>query len=349
MHSLAWAYSAQGNHAEALALGLEVVEARRRELGPDHPRTLASANSMVSIYLRAGRLEEAEDLAEDCVRRFRKVYGDVHLRTEGALSRLASAYTRQGKYDWAENVRRELLDLLGAHYGEEHPRTLQAMHNVGLNLYNQGSHEAAVPILEDTLQKRRAVLGDADTNTLWTMTMLSAALSYRDHSEEAAVLAREALVLIDRDHDGQHSGRFTLMESIADCLPEDDVSEDDRAILAEHLSERKIKSEASDAPSWAKNLYAWYLLTTPARELRDPKAALEVALEANEMDGHSEPWHLDTLALAYHETGNSRKAVEIQRGALLLVPEDDADMRAELEHRMAEFEEALKRDSVDSP
>jgi len=349
MHSLAWAYSAQGSHAEAMELGLEVVEKRREVLGPDHPRTLASAINLARIYLGAGQLGDAENLAEDCVRRYRAVYGDVHRRTANALSSLARSYTRQGKYDEAENVRREILDVYRALEGDEHPRTLFAMNNVGFILYSQGSYEEAVSILEETLKKRRAVLGDADTNTLWTMTTLSAAMSFRDQCGDAAVLAREALTLIDREHDGQHPGRLTLMEALADCLPEDDVSENDRTLLAEHLSERRSRAEAPEAASWVKNLYAWYLLTTPARELRDPGIALEVALEANEMDRHTEPWHLDTLALAYHDTGDSRRAVEIQRGALLLVPEDDAEMRAELEQRLAEFEEALKRDSADSP
>jgi len=51
---------------------------------------------------------------------------------------------------------------------------------------------------------------------------------------------------------------------------------------------------------------------------------------------------LDTLALAYHRTGQNERAIETQRKALTLLPEDDKHNRAEFERQLTEFEAALK-------
>ncbi len=79
-----------------------------------------------------------------------------------------------------------------------------------------------------------------------------------------------------------------------------------------------------------------------------PKAALPVALEANEMTDHKIPSYLDTLSLAYHLTGDTAKAIENQKKAISLLPAD-AD-RGEYEAALARFEAALptEQDAVAS-
>jgi hypothetical protein len=52
--------------------------------------------------------------------------------------------------------------------------------------------------------------------------------------------------------------------------------------------------------------------------------------------------YLDTLALAYHMTGQTSEAIETQQKAISLVAEGDTSTRAEMEERLTEYQAALK-------
>jgi serine/threonine protein kinase/Flp pilus assembly protein TadD len=91
------------------------------------------------------------------------------------------------------------------------------------------------------------------------------------------------------------------------------------------------------------NSYAWALLVSGPSDLRDPQKALELALQANERTGFDKSGLLDTLALAYHLTGDPEKATETQRKAISLLPE--ATDRSKYESHLAEFESALQEQS----
>ena len=49
--------------------------------------------------------------------------------------------------------------------------------------------------------------------------------------------------------------------------------------------------------------------------------------------------HLDTLALAYHLTGDTAQAIETQKRAIALLPDSvDGSLRTELSHRLSGYE-----------
>ncbi len=86
-----------------------------------------------------------------------------------------------------------------------------------------------------------------------------------------------------------------------------------------------------------KNDYAWVLLTCRLEDLRDPQAALPLAVEANEMTGHQDAYYLDALALAYSMTGDMSRAIEYQRKAVDRLDPNDFSTRAELLGQFAQF------------
>ena len=122
-----------------------------------------------------------------------------------------------------------------------------------------------------------------------------------------------------------------------------------KTFAAEAFARRQTKKELAQlkkkAASWFPkaedlNAYAWCLLTCGPVELRDARKALELAEKAVAKSNGKHAGILDTLALAYHRTGNSGKAIETQRKALELLPPGDSIARTALGLRLAEFEKA---------
>jgi hypothetical protein len=64
-------------------------------------------------------------------------------------------------------------------------------------------------------------------------------------------------------------------------------------------------------------------------------------LEANDLTGFQNAGFLNTLALAYHRTGDTRQAIETQKKAIALLPDAGARARPRFEQQLAEFEAAL--------
>lgn len=84
------------------------------------------------------------------------------------------------------------------------------------------------------------------------------------------------------------------------------------------------------------NDYAMILLTCEPSDLQNPKEALRFAVAACEHSNHEDPDWLDTLALAYHRTGQTAKAIETQKKAIACLGE--RPVRASFEERLAEYE-----------
>ncbi|MHC4945866.1 MAG: tetratricopeptide repeat protein [Planctomycetota bacterium] len=116
------------------------------------------------------------------------------------------------------------------------------------------------------------------------------------------------------------------------------------AMQAGRFSEAKnlfIKAAAS-YPDNARvqNDSAWYLLVMDSTQHREPKIALKLAWRAAELSHYQNGLLLDTLALALYRTGDLEKALKYQELAVKLEPSN-----AELQARLDEFREAIKRET----
>jgi hypothetical protein len=83
------------------------------------------------------------------------------------------------------------------------------------------------------------------------------------------------------------------------------------------------------------NDYAWWLLTCEVAELRDPRAALVLAERAVEGTHRTNPYYLDTLALAQCDTGGIGQAVATQQASLDLLPSSQTLIGPELKREFA--------------
>ena len=83
-----------------------------------------------------------------------------------------------------------------------------------------------------------------------------------------------------------------------------------------------------DRPS-ALNNFAWLIITTDDNKLKDPERGLELAKKAVEIE--RSPIFLDTLAEAYWVNGNSEKAVQVIKEAIMLDDTGSPYYREQLE------------------
>jgi hypothetical protein len=80
------------------------------------------------------------------------------------------------------------------------------------------------------------------------------------------------------------------------------------------------------------NKLAWLLATCPAAPFRDGAQAVKFATKACEKTCWKEPYPIDILAAAYAETGKFDNAIQWEKKAMELAPEQQkAEFRARLE------------------
>ncbi|KAB8229019.1 P-loop containing nucleoside triphosphate hydrolase protein [Aspergillus alliaceus] len=100
----------QGQWGEAEHLLVQVIETRKQMLGPEHPDTLASMNSLASIYMNQGQWEKAEDLQVQVIETRKQVLGPKHPDILTSINTLASLYKNQGRWKEAKDL---LVQVMG--------------------------------------------------------------------------------------------------------------------------------------------------------------------------------------------------------------------------------------------
>ena len=132
----------------------DTLARRRRDLGEDHPDTLAAADNL-AISLRA-------------------VGG--HPGTLTSASKLAISMTRRGEHQAARELDEDTLARRRHILGADHPDTLTSAENLAISLGAfRDQHQAARELDEDTLARRRHILGADHPDTLTSAENLAIA------------------------------------------------------------------------------------------------------------------------------------------------------------------------------
>ncbi|MCB1126557.1 MAG: tetratricopeptide repeat protein, partial [Verrucomicrobiae bacterium] len=144
---------------EACRLRQEVLEVRRKTLGPEDPETIMAMNYVAFSERDLGRLDEAVKLWNEALQLGRRVAGPEHPDTLMMLHNLADGYVLAGRQQEALKLREELLPLRRRVLGPEHPDTIIAMEGLGRSRLACGHPEDGCGLLEEALALRRKVLG----------------------------------------------------------------------------------------------------------------------------------------------------------------------------------------------
>jgi tetratricopeptide (TPR) repeat protein/tRNA A-37 threonylcarbamoyl transferase component Bud32 len=329
-------YAAAEPHLERVRL------LRRRELGEEHPKTLASMNNLANLYGNQGRYEEAEPLQVTTLEIQKRVLGEEHPHTLTSMMNLANLYRNQGRYEEAEPLQVTTLEIKKRVLGEEHPDTLSTSNNLASLYRNQGRYDEAEPLYVKTLEIQKRVLGDEHRSTLGSITNLGNLYLSLKRFDDARAMYESSLPIKRRVLGMQHPWTRIALEGLAQAYDGSNRGDDALALWRELQDFQLAQVEDADASAQMLNNAAWDLLTHEFEELWDPARALLLAERACRMEkeaGGAELWgYLDTLAMAQHLTGDTAAAVNTQRRAIELMPED-AD--PEMAERLAMYEAAL--------
>lgn len=370
---LVWTYNQAGRRKEAEELGLKIVETARRVLGPDHPATFTAMSNLAAVYRGLNRLDDTERLYRELLEGRRRAFGEDHPQTLGSKNMLAGLFQQRGRYEEAEALILDIQESSRRIYGEEHPRTIGTYGWLSWLYPQMGKPERALPLQKKVLSILKQVAERADANAKdridyarqlvdapeelqnpkeaiqfareanemsgWKnrnyVATLAEAYSRAGDQVQAVETIKRALALVPEDNP---RARNQLESRMAAFLEAGGDTTAKRKIESERLARLRDLASAADASPNSRNSYAWSLLTANPAELRDPAAALRIALEVNDATGFDQPNLVNTLAVAYFLNGQKAKAIETEKKALAKIPPDDQWQYSGYQDRVRAFE-----------
>ena len=150
---------------QAIAVGEPLTADLERLLGPDHPETLNSRNSLAAAYLAADRVTDAIPLFEQTLAARERLLSPDHNDTVTSRNNLASAYQDAGRATDAIPLFELNLAARERLLGVGHPRTLSSRSNLAAAYRDAGRVAESISLLEQTLADRERVLGPQHPDT----------------------------------------------------------------------------------------------------------------------------------------------------------------------------------------
>ena len=165
-----------GRYTEAEGPLTQVMETRKRVLGPEHPDTLTSMHQLALAYWGQGRWKEAQELQEQVMETSKRVFGPEHPDTLASIHQLGLTYWDRGRRKEAEELFTQVKETRKRVFGPEHPSTLTSIHQLGLTYWDQGRWKEAEELFKQVMETRKRVLGPEHPSALASIHQL--ALTY---------------------------------------------------------------------------------------------------------------------------------------------------------------------------
>ena len=166
----------RGYFPESKILLTDVLEARERTLGAEHPSTLISVNNLAICLQDMGQLKDAEALYRRALEAQERTLTAEHPDTLGAVSNLANCLKARGQLKDAEALHRRALEAQERTLGAEHPDTLASVNNLAVCLRAMGQLKDAEALHRRALEARERTLGAEHPSTLISVNNLAICL-----------------------------------------------------------------------------------------------------------------------------------------------------------------------------
>jgi tetratricopeptide (TPR) repeat protein len=161
----------RGDFARCREAHTEILAARERVLGVNHPVVGLSLQALAVCLNKSARSAEALTLAERAVTILTATRGTAHPDTLAAKSDLGGVYSHLGDHARSLAVNEEILAVREKALGKDHPDLAMSLVNTAIEAKNAGRivealayHERALVIFEKTLGSEHASLGIAFVN-----------------------------------------------------------------------------------------------------------------------------------------------------------------------------------------
>jgi eukaryotic-like serine/threonine-protein kinase len=352
---------------ESMKKATAIREVLSRNLDSESPEGLAYRRSLVRLgdaYQASGRSKDAADLYQQVV-----TFGDATLGRDlgnvesrlllaHASHRLCAILMALGDSAAAvDNCRRSvsLYDaLLGGPAANVKLRQAGAEATVAYSnaLRLTGRVEEALPLGARAVDALKTLAAEDPTNGQVRLE-LATALARRGTIETAlsqtgaaiesyrqAVDAFDELLAADPTNQRIQTLLSYLLLRRSSTLLRAERAEEASASTRRGLALLKKQAERATAGPTDLNEYAFWLLTCVPEEERRPSEALRFAKRA--VEAQANPVYLDTLALAFFQTGARAEAVKTAERALGLLPPvapgaTATGLRGEIESHLAQF------------
>jgi len=186
--------------AEAQNLSARALAIREKALGPDHPDTALSLNSLGYLLRAQGDLAGARLYFERALAIREKARGPDHPDTALSLSNLGYLLKAQGDLAGARPYYERALAIREKALGPDHPDTANSLNNLGALLDSQGDLAGARPYYERALAIREKALGPDHPDTANSLNNLGYLLQAqgdlagtRPYFERALAIREKAL------------------------------------------------------------------------------------------------------------------------------------------------------------
>ena len=198
------------------AVELEVVVAVvEGVLGPDHPDTLKTRDSLAGAYESVGRFGEAIELFERVLAERERVLGPDRPDTLETRNNLAGAYHSAGRFGEAIELYERVLADQERVLGADHPDTLTVRNNLASAYDSVGRFGEAIELFEQVLAERERVLGPDHPYTLNTRDSLAVAYDSAGRFGEAIDAWEELLPDCQRVLGADHPDTLTVRNNLA--------------------------------------------------------------------------------------------------------------------------------------
>lgn len=192
-HDLVTVLHARGRLREAIRQLREIADEQRQKLGPAHPDTITTRNSLGVALKDFGRLDEAASVYREALRDAARKHSDEHPLVLTLRHNLAVIMRIQGDLDEAEKEHSRILKIQERRYGLEHPETLTTRLSLARILDDRGSATEAEASFREVLSVCTRVLGPDHRRTLSVQGNFAYLLADQERFSEAEEEYRDAL------------------------------------------------------------------------------------------------------------------------------------------------------------
>ncbi len=183
---LAELYIQMGQYEQSAPILREVLERRRRMLGPEDPAVAEAIEELGMSLFYQGKYEEAEPLVQEALELRRKILGsEPHPDLAENMNTLALVLQMLGRIDETQQLYEQALAMNRQLYGEKHPNIALALNNLADLYLDRDELDKAEEMYQQALVMQRELFGQEHPEVALVMNNLAYVYYYRGDMPEA--------------------------------------------------------------------------------------------------------------------------------------------------------------------